>query len=472
LLPACLVFILTASAASAPAGDSVAAFPGAEGFGAKATGGRGGRVVFVDSLADDLRDPSPGTFRWACEQQRGPRIVVFRTGGIIELARPVEITHPNVTIAGQTAPGDGVCLKGSQLSIQAGNVIVRGLRIRPGDGGVGISGQYRRCLEIIGEVSDVIVDHCSLSWGVDEALTVYGDTEGRAPRDVTIQWCLLAEGLADSIHQQGSHSCAMNFGGGNVRRFSLHHNVFAHHGARNPRVVWSATGEILNNLIYNWGGQACIVQPHNPVKIKRDKRRPTETDGAKLNVIGNYWMPGPDSDDGPEILLKLPTPGTLLHLEGNFGPSRPVGRRAGMDETAIIRCPGPKKSWSMYLSERRIEDVASNVTAQPIDVAKAEILRSVGALGPARDAVDRRVVDEIERGGGRIIDSTADVGGYPEYRVGTPPPDADRDGMPDAWEDGHQLDKTTPNANGRDLDRDYDNIEVYLNGLFALERRP
>jgi pectate lyase len=471
-VPACLVVILTARVAGAPAGDSVAAFPGAEGFGAKATGGRGGRVLFVDSLLDNPREPSPGTFRWACERESGPRIVVFRTGGIIELARPVEITHPNVTIAGQTAPGDGVCLKGSQLSIQAGNVIVRGLRSRPGDGDVGISGQYRRCLEIIGDVSDVIVDHCSLSWGVDETITVYGDTEGRAPRDVTIQWCLLAEGLADSIHQQGSHSCAVNFGGGNVRHFSLHHNVLAHHGARNPRVVWSATGEILNNVIYNWGGQACIVQPHNPVKIKRDKRRPSETDGAKLNVIGNYWIPGPDSDDGPEILLKLPTPGTLLYLEGNSGPSRPLGTRAGLDETAIIRCPGPQESRSDYLSEDRIEDVASGVRSQPLDSAKAEILGSVGALAPARDAVDRRVVDEIERGGGRIIDSPADVGGYPDYHVGSPPPDADNDGMPDAWEDGRQLDKTTASANGRDLDPDYDNIEVYVNGLFASEIQP
>jgi hypothetical protein len=466
LWAACWVAVLIVIGTDAARAASVGAFPGAEGFGAVATGGRGGRVLFVDSLADDPRDAAPGTLRWACERASGPRFVLFRTGGIIELARPIVITNPDITIAGQTAPGDGICLKGSQLSVQANNVIVRGLRSRAGDGDVGISGQYRRCFEIIGDVSDVIVDHCSLSWGVDEAITVYGDKEGRAPQNITIQRCLLAEGLANSIHQQGSHSCAMNFGGGNVQRFSLHHNVLAHHGSRNPRFVWSVTGEMINNVIYNWGGQASIIQPHNPVKIKRDKRRPSTSHGAKLNVTHNYWVPGPDSGDRPEILLKLPTPGTQLFLQGNFGPSRPGGTRAGVEETAIIRCPGPRKNRSRYLSVERIHDVAWNATTPPTASTKSNILSSAGALIPARDAVDERIISEIESGGGRIIDSPADVGGYPEYAPGYPSSDSDDDGMPDSWEDAHQLDKATANANGRDLNPNYDNLEVYVNSLF------
>jgi pectate lyase len=153
----------------------VPAFPGAEGFGARTTGGRGGKVLFVDSLDDDPKTPAPNTFRWACESQSGPRIVIFRIGGIIELARTVDIKHPDITVAAQTAPGDGICLKGSGLSIEANNVIVRGLRSRAGDGRIGTSGQYRRSMQIIGPVSNVIVDHCSLSWGVDDCMNVYAE---------------------------------------------------------------------------------------------------------------------------------------------------------------------------------------------------------------------------------------------------------------------------------------------------------
>src|SRR5439155_24375779 len=139
-------------------------------------------------------------------------------------------------------------------------VIVRGLRSRAGDGKVGTSGQYRRRLQIIGPVSDVVVDHCTLGWGVDDALTVYADKDGRAAKDFTVQWCFLTEGLHKSIHQQGSHSVAMTFGGGNIGPFSLHHNLLAHNSARNPRIVWGAEGEFVNNVIYNWGNEATIVE--------------------------------------------------------------------------------------------------------------------------------------------------------------------------------------------------------------------
>ena len=233
-----LASLLPVGASCLAAESNVVAFPGAEGYGAQASGGRGGRVLFVDSLSDDAKNPTPGSFRWACETQSGPRIVVFRVAGLIELQRSVDVTHGDLTIAAQTSPGDGICLRGSSLSIEADNVIVRGLRSRPGDGKVGTAGQYRNALSLNGPVSRVIVDHCSLSWGVDGIFQAYGNKEGQAPGNFTVQWCILSECLSHSIHAQGDHSCAMVLGGGNVKQFSFHHNLLAHNGARNPRFVW------------------------------------------------------------------------------------------------------------------------------------------------------------------------------------------------------------------------------------------
>jgi pectate lyase len=447
---------------SGSAWAQVPSFPGAEGFGAAATGGRGGRVLIVDSLADDVREPAPGTLRWACETQTGPRIVVFRTGGTIELARAVVVRNPDLTIAAQTAPGDGICLKGSALSIQANNVIVRGLRSRAGDGPVGTSGQYRRSLEILGPVSGVIVDHCTLGWGVDDDMNIYADKQGRGAKNLTIQWCLLTEGLQDSIHQQGPHSVAMTLGGGNIGPFSFHHNLLAHNGARNPRLVWGAEGEFVNNVIYNWGGQATIVEPFNPVKVRKDKRRPAEDEmrPARLNFIGNSWIAGPDSTGGRgEVLLKHATPGTAIYFRDNIGPHRPAGTAAGERESAVMS--GPKTA----AADKRALPLSS-VTIQPSAEAEALVLAGAGAILPKPDAIDRRVVEEVRLRKGRIINSPADVGGYPDYARGTASADLDLDGMPDDWEKAHGLDPARANAAGRDLDPNYDNLEVYVNGLF------
>jgi len=445
------------------AASGVPAFPGAEGFGANATGGRGGRVLIVDSIADDFRNPAPGTFRWACETQNGPRIVVFRTGGVIELARVVVVNNPNLTIAAQTAPGDGVCLKGSGLSIQANNVIVRGLRSRAGDGKVGTSGQYRRSLQLIGPMSDIIVDHCTLGWGVDDDMNVYADKEARGAKNFTIQWCILSEGLQKSIHQQGPHSVAITMGGGNIGPFSFHHNLLAHNGARNPRVVWGAEGEFVNNVIYNWGGEATSVEPSTPVKVRKDKRRPSQDDmrPARLNFIGNSWIAGPNSSDKRmEINLKHSTEGTAIYFKDNVGPHRPAGTAAGTDEAALMN-----KVAGVALDHPALP--SSNVTTQPAAAGRKAVLGWAGAILPKRDGVDRRVTQEVEDGKGKIIDSPAEVGGYPDYPRGMAPKDSDNDGMPDAWEEAHKLDKSKANANDRDLDPNYDNLEVYFNGLFS-----
>src|SRR5215471_5276536 len=219
------------------------ALPGAEGFGAQTPGGRGGRVWFVRNLNDE----GPGSFR-AVVTAQGPRIVIFRVGGLITLKSPIKITEPFLTIAGQTAPGDGICLRGSEISILTHDVIARYLRFRPGD----ISGGEVDALNIMGASRDVIVDHCSATWSIDECLSPSG-----AISNVTVQWCLIAEGLNRSIHSKGSH------GYGSLARASggvtLHHNLWAHNEERNPRLGDNygrgtpPTFDFRNNVMYDWG---------------------------------------------------------------------------------------------------------------------------------------------------------------------------------------------------------------------------
>jgi pectate lyase len=215
-------------------------------------------------------------------------------------------------------------------------------------------------------------------------------------------------------------------------------------------------------VIYNWGKQATILEPYNPQKVKKDKRRPAEMRPPKLNFVGNSWIAEPSTDlavKRSEIWINNPTEGTAIYLKGNVGPNRPSGTADGEKESALMA------KARQTLTEKPAV-VPSDVTVQAADAARAAVLRFAGARLAARDAVDERVVREVEAGTGKIIDSPTQVGGYPNYSRGTPQRDSDSDGMPDEWEDARQLNKSRPNANGRDLHAHYDNIEVYINGLF------
>jgi pectate lyase len=240
-------FALIAAAAPAPI-PVVPAFPGAEGAGAMARGGRGGRVLTVTNL----HDSGPGSLRSAVEA-KGPRTVVFAVAGNIELASTLAITEPFLTIAGQTAPGGGICLKNYDCTIAAEHVVIRFLRVRPGD-------VAKKAVDgfSVGEGSHyVIIDHCSVSWSVDETLSVSGGSIS----NITVQWCIIAESLSRSVHHKGPH------GFGSLIRadgdVSYHHNIFAHHGSRNPRPGTYEDafkrGIILdfrNNVVYGWGSRA------------------------------------------------------------------------------------------------------------------------------------------------------------------------------------------------------------------------
>jgi hypothetical protein len=407
------------------------AFPGAEGFGANTPGGRGGRVIAVTSLADD----GPGTLRAAVEAA-GPRIVVFRVGGLIDLAKPLRITEPFLTIAGQTAPGDGICLRGSELSIQTHDVVVRHLRARPGD----ILGAEVDAVNIGGASHDVILDHVSATWSVDEALSPSG-----AIHNITVQWCLIGESLRKSVHKKGEH------GYGSLVRASggvtLHHNLWVNNTARNPRLGDNygkppfPLFDVRNNVMYNWGGICSGMTG----------------DELRANYVGNYLKPGPDSSSSPPIVL-TETAHVRYFVDGNVVEGRPEQTR----DAAAMFSPG--KGVFTLVPAAFATSPVHTTTAQ---IAYAEVLDHVGATLPSRDVVDRRIIEEARKGQGHIIDSQKEVGGWPVYHAGVPFADADGDGMPDAWETAHGLNPRDASDAAKLGAAGYSNVEVYLNSLTA-----
>ena len=245
------------------------AFPGAEGFGRYTTGGRGGAVYRVTTLEDTGEE---GSFRWACEQ-KGPRTIIFDVAGTIYLKSELRLRNGDVTIAGQSAPGQGICIADYPFQIGASNVIIRYMRFRCGNRhvdkheGDGLGGM---------DLHDVIIDHCSVSWSVDECLSVYGS------KNLTVQWCIAAQSMVNAGHSKGNHGYGGNWGGSGA---SYHHNLMIHHTSRTPRLgprPSTQTDErmdVRNNVIYNWGGNGCYGG-----------------EGMNVNIVNNYYKPGPATE--------------------------------------------------------------------------------------------------------------------------------------------------------------------------------
>lgn len=412
----------------------IPAFPGAEGFGSTTRGGRGGRVVFVTSLADS----GPGSLRAACEME-GPRVVVFRVSGLITLAAPIEVKNPYLTIAGQTAPGDGICLRNFPFVIATHDVVVRYLRSRLGD-----QSKYQGdCITIGPGARNVVIDHCSATWSIDESLSLTGNVS-----DVTVQWCLIGQALNRSRHSKGPH------GYGSLSRangpVSWHHNLWAHNNARNPRLGDNygrppfPVFDLRNNVIYNYGAIATGL-----------------TQGLlKVNYVANYIKPGPSSRARTPIRVGSPSDLRFYIRDNIF-----EGNDALTADNAQFFDP-------VFIGgKRQVQTVSEPFDARPVHTLSAReayeaVLSSVGASLPRRDAVDARIVDEARRRGGQIIDSQREVGGWPEYRSTPPPKDSDGDGMPDEWEAAHKLDPHDPSDTTLDRNSDgYTNIEEYVNSL-------
>ncbi|HEV8146053.1 MAG TPA: family 43 glycosylhydrolase [Bryobacteraceae bacterium] len=418
-----------------PAIAATPAFPGAEGFGSQTPGGRGGKILIVRNL----NDSGPGSFREAVST-KGARIVVFRVGGLITLASPVKITEPFLTVAGQTAPGDGICFRGNEVSISTHDVIVRYLRFRPGD----ISHGEPDGLNIVGDSHDVIVDHVSASWSIDEALSPSGGI-----RNITVQWSIIAEGLNRSIHSKGPHgygSLVRAIGG-----VTLHHNLWAHNDARNPRLGDNygkppfPTFDVRNNVMYDYGATCSGLTG----------------DRLDANYVANYIRPGPSSNTKRGIITMTDTASLAYFIQGNVVEGRPELTADNVrlfDRTEF----NGRKLFTVAAKPFDAPEVRTTTAEQ----ALRDILASAGATLPRRDSVDARIVREVETRTGSIIDSQAEVGSWPEYRSGRPPVDSDNDGIPDDWEIAHRLNPHDPTDASVVRDASgYSYIELYINNL-------
>ena len=430
------------------------AFPGAYGYGKNAVGGRGGDVIFVTNTWDS----GPGSFREACEAQ-GPRTVIFRVGGKISLKSPINITNPYITIAGQTAPGGGILLrhKGTAgftkalLQLRTHDIIIRHLRLRRGPSAEGE--QNGDCL-FIGKsgsqnVRDIIIDHCSLSWSTDEIFNVYYEAHR-----VTAQNCIFSEALENSTHMEGGvfqpHSMGVLCADESTE-VTLYRNLFAHNRFRNPWFKSDKPGtrdfQFINNIVYNYG--------ENGSKYKSNAGL------VQIDSKGNYYFDGGDTNLARyEVLID---DGALLYVQNNIGLHRTNDTLPEWDIVGDFDTKTTAAS-TAYQSLVPFTDLDRVPTAIASD-AVGQILNEAGAILPATDAVDMRIVNDVVNGTGEIIDHPNQVGGYPPIASGTAPTDSDNDGMPDSWEDAHSLNKTDPNDRNFDLDNDgYTNLEEYLNG--------
>lgn len=466
----------------------VRAFPGAEGGGMYATGGRGGEVYHVTNL----NDSGAGSFRDAVSKSN--RTIVFDVAGTIALNSKLKITSDNLTIAGQTAPGDGICIRNYSVELQGDNIIIRYLRFRMGDTTKteddALGGRY---------LANIILDHCSVSWCTDECASLY------ANRNFTMQWCIISESLCNSVHAKGEHGYGGIWGGRNA---SFHHNLLAHHDSRNPRfdhpyVYDKNNASILeqyhghvdfrNNAIYNWGqsencygGEMCL-----------------------LNMVNNYYKEGPASKSNKyffvaygtnceecssygysyeDLLAKVYADGNLYLKRDGSQASFSTDNYAGIYDKS-------KKSYTTYTSDMTgtyrllqplsiTSDGRSCYTTTHSAQGAFDAILSYGGASLSRDAVDQRAVNDARSGGatindggngstGGLIDTQSAVGGWPELtatdeQIARAATDSDGDGIPDYYEELFGLDKNNA-ADGKAKTLDpqelYTNLEVYLHYL-------
>lgn len=459
------VLIITNSCAQPISGapsisDAPIAFPGAEGFGKYTTGGRGGKVHIVTNLNDN----GPGSFRDAAEA-KGKRIIVFAVSGTIHLQTKLSIKG-DATIAGQTAPGDGICIADNSVSLGGDNIIVRYMRFRMGDkyqkGGM-VDGNGGDDAFGAGKRKHIIVDHCSMSWSTDEVCSVYGGDS------TTLQWNIISEPLNYSYHFETGDKDYEHHGYGGIwggNRLSAHHNLFAHCLSRNPRFNGTRLGaakelvDFTNNVIYNWG--------HNTAY---------GGEAGNYNIVNNYFRYGPGTVKSVRYRIINPSKTDVLgfgkwYVAGNY-----VDEARDVSKNNWLGIDMPKGATDDDKKEAVI-DKPHFVEMTPFETAEhayKAVLENVGA-SHSRDTMDVRIINDVKNRTGRFIDVQ---GGYPhgtEYELTVnawpalkslpAPADADKDGMPDEWETKHNLNpQDASDAAAFKLHKQYTNIEVYINSL-------
>ncbi len=435
-----LAGLLFALASCSKAEAQLPAFPGAEGAGAFSVGGRGGRAIHVSNLDDS----GPGSLRAAIDAE-GPRTIVFDVGGTVRLKRPLWIRNGRVTIAGQTAPGGGITLRGGSLRVAADDVIIRFIRSRLGDK----SGADDDSISVISG-RRIILDHVSASWGTDETLSVSPNwRRGDSLGDVTVQWSIIAESLCGPPAPGARHCYGTLVGAARGARISFHHNLWANHAGRMPRPSnqlppgqdkLGGFVEFRSNVVYNWGGQQAGYDSGPPATLH-------------LSFIDNSYWTGPESKGS--LIYENRNPFARGWFAGNALNGKLL---ADQWSHVLSRTPGFRLSRPIAVTPVAADQAAS---------AYRRVLAHAGA-SLVRDTVDRRVVETVRSRTGGLVPSQDAIGGWPELARGIPWRDRDRDGMPDDWESRHGLDSSDPSDGTRDRDRDgYTNLEEWLNSLAA-----
>ncbi len=481
-----------------PAMAQPLAFPGAEGFGKHTVGGRGGKVYYVTSLEDNGIG-AVGTLRWALNQA-SPKVILFKVSGTIMLKANLSISKGQTTIAGQSAPGDGICIGGFPVSLSADDIIIRYVRFRMGDnldtnadGADALGGRYKK---------NIIIDHCSMSWSTDECVSIYGNT------NTTLQWCIISESLRLSGHTKGAHGYGGIWGGTNA---TFHHNLMAHHDSRTPRLGPSTQTQkneltdIRNNVIYNGSGEGCYG-----------------AEAMKANMVNNFYKPGTASNSGAKrgrilaIDKKINLPASdgfypINNVWGQFyinGNVVDASTSSGSDATVCSNATADNWIYGVYnqihskygtLSQTEKDGLKASepfacggVTTHTAQQAYEKVLAFAGA-SLSRDSHDARIIDETTKGTAAFKGlSTLNSGAYPKWGIidsqndikpagagegwspwptlnsKEAPKDTENDGMPDDWETAKGLDPNNESDSKlTSLDGVYTNLEVYLNSLVA-----
>ena len=488
-----LLLPLLALALTLHANDQLPAFPGAEGFGMYATGGRGGEVIHVTTLEDGTQK---GTFRYACTQSK-VRTIVFDVSGTIRLKSELRLNKDNVTIAGQTAPGDGICIADYPFVVAANNVVIRYLRFRLGNEALKTNNTAHEGDGLGGmDKKNIIIDHCSVSWSIDECLSVYG------MENLTVQWCIASQSLRASGHSKGNHGYGGNWGGA---RASYHHNLMAHHDSRVPRLgprPSTQTREqmdLRNNVFYNWCGNGCYGG-----------------EGMNVNIVNNYYKPGPGTAKRSTTIqqriasINIRTTeytkhGTaspnqwdvMWHVWGKFYVNGNVNSKHSnvtLDNWTYgiynqIDANGNDGTYTQLTKDTmRLSQpvVFHQVTTHSAEQAYERVLDYAGA-SLHRDWVDQLMVSDTRQGvasftgkangdnpgiidsqeDNRPADAPADWQPWPVLNSEPCPTDTDQDGMPDEWENANGLNPNDKTDGACDSGNGYTNLEVYMNSLVA-----
>lgn len=463
--------------------EKTPAFPGAEGFGRYTTGGRGGAVYHVTTLEDGTRE---GTFRWACNKS-GTRTIVFDVSGTIHLNSALNISNGNLTIAGQTAPGDGICIADYPVSLKGRNIIVRYMRFRLGnknvlkngaDGWDGFGGF---------DASDWMIDHCSVSWSIDECLSVLGN------KNTTVQWCISAQSLVNSGHSKGAHGYGGNWGGNHA---SFHHNLIAHHTSRTPRLGPRPTTQMneymdmRNNVIYNFGSNGCYGG-----------------EAMKVNIVNNYYKPGPGSptnDKGRRIAgLNIRTT-SYVNSYPDYKPAWHIWGKYYVDGNYNSKYYDVNSDNWTYGIYNQIDNGSNDGTYTqttkdtiklntPLDIIYTTTHTSIGAYSRVmkyvgaslhRDSHDSLMISDCQTGKASYTGSGLSAGfinsqddlkpknagsdwsAWPTLKTLPAPTDSDKDGMPDEWETVHGLNPNDATDGAKvATEEGYTNLEVYMNSL-------